>query len=634
MDDCEFVHSLNDTAEQCAFVKRTVDCHVDEAWLAYTTYSYCWPGAPALPLVAAVFWVVLLFLVLGITADDFLCPALVVMSRTLRLSDSMAGVTLLAFGNGAPDIISSLAGVQQERPSLVLGELLGAGTFVSSVVAGLVLLLCRFPFDAGPFLRDVIFYLAASFWAFDLLYVGSMTLGHAVGFLSLYVIYILIVVAVHFWKTRPQVQVFAVEEPVQEEPVQEERTEPVSRLLTLASDLPPAKSADGLLRPPPSPTWPGERSPSMGSMASDVFGEDGVEAPQVRRRRRSSAHRHKEHVIASILQVSHEGPVERRVSRSSLPEAPEEHIVSETTPLLAAVPTSQDEPETQPTGPWAELLTQLVSWDPADWSERSAFGKVYDVVTFPLRFVLVVTVPVVDYENPKNNWCRPLNTSHCLLAPLLLTLIFGQSQVLIADKLPAWGLALAIGATLALVVWMASSFEREPKYHFLFGYAGFALAVLWIYATARELLGLLRAVGILADISDAVLGLTVLAWGNSLGDLVTNVAVARQGYPTMAIAACFGGPLLNLLLGLGIPYTLQLAAGAKPLPFRLTPVLTALYAGLAASLSLSLVSSVASRFQSSKWHGGALLLLYATFLSIALFVEFKFPNVILPAPVP
>lgn len=629
MDDCELVHSLNDTAEQCAFVVRTVDCHVDEAWLAYTTYSYCWPGAPALPLVAAVFWVVLLFLVLGITADDFLCPALVVMSRTLRLSDSMAGVTLLAFGNGAPDIISSLAGVQQERPSLVLGELLGAGTFVSSVVAGLVLLLCRFPFDAGPFLRDVIFYLAASFWAFDLLYVGSMSLGHAVGFLSLYVVYILIVVAVHFWKTRPQVQVVAVEEPVQEE-----ETEPLSRLLTLPSDLPPAKSADGLLRPPPSPTWPGERSPSMGSMASDVFGEDGVEVPQARRRRRSSAHRHKEHVIASILQVSHEGPVERRVSRSSLPEAPEEHIISETTPLLAAVPTSQDKPETPPTGPWAELLTQLVSWDPADWSERSAFGKVYDVVTFPLRFVLVVTVPVVDYENPKNNWCRPLNTSHCLLAPLLLTLIFGQSQVLIADKLPAWGLALAIGATLALIVWMTSSFEREPKYHFLFGYAGFALAVLWIYATARELLGLLRAVGILADISDAVLGLTVLAWGNSLGDLVTNVAVARQGYPTMAIAACFGGPLLNLLLGLGIPYTLQLAAGAKPLPFRLTPVLTALYAGLAASLSLSLVSSVASRFHSSRWHGGALLFLYATFLSIALFVEFKFPNLILPAPVP
>ena len=39
----------------------------------------------------------------------------------------MQGVTLLAFGNGAPDIISSIAGVGQARPNLVVGELLGAG---------------------------------------------------------------------------------------------------------------------------------------------------------------------------------------------------------------------------------------------------------------------------------------------------------------------------------------------------------------------------------------------------------------------------------------------------------------------------------------------------------------------------
>ena len=57
--------------------------------------------------------------------------------------------------------------------------------------------------------------------------------------------------------------------------------------------------------------------------------------------------------------------------------------------------------------------------------------------------------------------------------------------------------------------------------------------------------------------------------GNSLGDLVANATVAvsfdnlssssadlillqRMGFPSMAIAACFGGPMLNILLGIGL----------------------------------------------------------------------------------
>ena len=39
------------------------------------------------------------------------------------------GVTFLAFGNGAPDIFSSLAGIAQSRPELVIGELFGKQLF-------------------------------------------------------------------------------------------------------------------------------------------------------------------------------------------------------------------------------------------------------------------------------------------------------------------------------------------------------------------------------------------------------------------------------------------------------------------------------------------------------------------------
>ncbi|XP_022252097.1 mitochondrial sodium/calcium exchanger protein-like [Limulus polyphemus] len=66
-----------------------------------------------------------MFIALGVTADDFLCSALVVISKTLHLSQNIAGVTFLAFGNGSPDIFSSLAGVQELRSDLVIGQLFG-----------------------------------------------------------------------------------------------------------------------------------------------------------------------------------------------------------------------------------------------------------------------------------------------------------------------------------------------------------------------------------------------------------------------------------------------------------------------------------------------------------------------------
>jgi sodium/potassium/calcium exchanger 6 len=55
-----------------------------------------------------------------------------------------------------------------------------------------------------------------------------------------------------------------------------------------------------------------------------------------------------------------------------------------------------------------------------------------------------------------------------------------------------------------------------------------------------------------AAISEAVMGVTVLAWGNSTGDLFADMSISRAGAPSMAIAAVFAGPLFNLLVGTGI----------------------------------------------------------------------------------
>lgn len=43
-----------------------------------------------------------------------------------------------------------------------------------------------------------------------------------------------------------------------------------------------------------------------------------------------------------------------------------------------------------------------------------------------------------------------------------------------------------------------------------------------------------------------------LANRSSLGDLVADITIARLGYPVMAFSACIGGPMLNILLGIGL----------------------------------------------------------------------------------
>ena len=79
----------------------------------------------------------------------------------------------------------------------------------------------------------------------------------------------------------------------------------------------------------------------------------------------------------------------------------------------------------------------------------------------------------------------------------------------------------------------------------------FAVAAMWIDTLANELVGVLNTVGTLAHVEKGLLGLTILAWGNSIGDVQTNMAMAKRGLGNMAMTACIAGPIFNLLVGLG-----------------------------------------------------------------------------------
>ena len=150
--------------------------------------------------------------------------------------------------------------------------------------------------------------------------------------------------------------------------------------------------------------------------------------------------------------------------------------------------------------------------------------------------------------------------------------------------------------------------------------AGFLISVLWAYTLARELVALLVAIGYVVGVKASVLGVTVLAWGDSLGDLVSNVAMATHAGPggaQTAISACYAGPLFNTVVGLGL--SLTLAAGAQyPAPFVI-PADGAVYETvgfLFAGLAWALVVVPARGMRLDRVYGVGLIVIYLAFFGV------------------
>jgi len=79
-----------------------------------------------------------------------------------------------------------------------------------------------------------------------------------------------------------------------------------------------------------------------------------------------------------------------------------------------------------------------------------------------------------------------------------------------------------------------------------------ASSVLFLLAVAKELTSCCKTVAFFLGVSRFVLESTVVPWGNSLGDVVTGIAMVRQAQSQAAATALFAGPLFNLLVGAGV----------------------------------------------------------------------------------
>lgn len=196
--ECADVHKAEN---QCAFIKEF--CTDDDAGLIpYLRFYYCgMPEAKGVAFIILLLWLGLLFTTIGIAASDFFSINLSTIATILGMSESLAGVTFLAFGNGSPDVFSTFAAMNSNSASMAVGELIGAASFITGVVAGSMALVREFRVDKKTYARDICFFIVAVAFTMVFLADGHLRFFECWVMIIYYIIYVVTVVVQHWYQT-------------------------------------------------------------------------------------------------------------------------------------------------------------------------------------------------------------------------------------------------------------------------------------------------------------------------------------------------------------------------------------------------------------------------------------------------
>ena len=177
--------------EKCNFVSN--NCSSD--YINFYSIHYCYfKGSIILSSVIVIMFLILLFFLLSSTSDIFLSTSITKIVETFDINQNIAGVTLLAFGNGAPDVISSLvASDDMEGITFSISSLIGGGMFVTSFVLGSIVFKGKnILVNSNMFNRDLFLYIISLLYIIIISYKQRITLIYSLIFILIYSISIIL----------------------------------------------------------------------------------------------------------------------------------------------------------------------------------------------------------------------------------------------------------------------------------------------------------------------------------------------------------------------------------------------------------------------------------------------------------
>jgi len=156
----------------------------------------------------------------------------------------------------------------------------------------------------------------------------------------------------------------------------------------------------------------------------------------------------------------------------------------------------------------------------------------------------------------------------------------------------------------------------------------FFLSIMWIGFFSYWMVWWAESVGFVLNIPAEVMGLTFLAAGTSVPDLLSSIAVARKGLGDMAVSSSIGSNIFDVTVGLPIPWLLwSLARGGLAKEVIADGLFTSVIV-LFLMLMAVVLTVIYYKWKMTKALGGAMFVLYALFVLQNLLTEYGYlPNI-------
>ncbi|XP_069193937.1 sodium/potassium/calcium exchanger Nckx30C isoform X2 [Procambarus clarkii] len=589
-------------------------------------------------IVLHVIGMIYMFVALALVCDEFFVPALDVIIEKLQISEDVAGATFMAAGGSAPELFTSVIGVFISFDDVGIGTIVGSAVFNILFVIGMCVLFSKTVLDLTwwPLFRDVTFYSTA------LLLLVSFFSDNKVYWYEALILFLMYIAYCLFMKFNSGVEHFVKKHLNRNK---------VTRVCSTDQLVPNHQNAAQTLHAAgPQPAQRGERRPSAPVLHSGTKFRHGLLQLMI-------------HTIDPL----HDGKVDEKATQL--------HAIASLKVLLDATKPQNGRVETYRTdglapdprpdnqshvsgrssqGTEVTHVDSLASSDAASHSGphtngdlQSEGNSVANNVSYGTNSVR--KIPPKTPQNGDNNGVTPalhpaapeVTDTEAALPPPPPA---GDADDEDAPK-PIdlrWPdtcrkrITYIIVAPLIIPLWITLPDTRTPRGKRFF-FITFFGSIIWIAAFSYLMVWWASLVGEVINIPPEVMGLTILAAGTSVPDLITSVIVARKGFGDMAVSSSVGSNLFDVTCGLPIPWLLFALAqlieniiNNKENPTSIEPILVN-SGGMGCSIMMLfcmlmfvIISIACSKWKMNKGLGMTMFILYFIFVMLSLAFEYEF----------